>query len=78
VGGLNFQVEHHLFPRVCSIHYPKISPIVEEVARKHGVPFHSNPTLIGAIASHLRMLRQLGNPSTAGVLAPQMQVIQPS
>lgn len=39
VGGLNFQVEHHLIPRVCSIHYPAISPIVEEVAAKYGIPY---------------------------------------
>lgn len=60
VGGLNFQVEHHLFPRVCSVHYPAISPIVERVARRHDIPYHSQPTLRAAIASHRRMLRRLG------------------
>lgn len=65
VGGLNFQIEHHLFPRVCSIHYPAISPIVEEVARKHGIPYHHHPTLRAAIASHYRMLKQLGRPQMA-------------
>ena len=70
VGGLNFQVEHHLFPRVCSVHYPQISPIVEEVATRHGIPFHSHDTLRAAIASHMRMLRQLGNPATQPVAAP--------
>lgn len=67
VGGLNFQVEHHLFPKICSIHYPAISPIVEEVAKKHGIPFHTQPTLRAAIASHLRMLKQLGSPEAAAV-----------
>lgn len=60
VGGLNFQIEHHLFPRVCSIHYPAISPIVEEVATKHGLPYHHNETFRGAVASHCRVLRELG------------------
>jgi linoleoyl-CoA desaturase len=60
VGGLNHQIEHHLFPRVCSAHYPAISPIVEEVARKHGMPYYQNPTLFAAIRSHHRMLKQLG------------------
>lgn len=69
VGGLNFQVEHHLFPRICSIHYPAISPIVEEVARKHGVPFNSHPTLGAAIASHVRMLKLYGNPPAPAVAA---------
>ena len=65
VGGLNFQVEHHLFPTVCSVHYHKISPIVEEVARKHGVPFNDNPTFREALGSHFRMLHRLGQPATA-------------
>ena len=60
VGGLNFQVEHHLFPRTCSVHYPAISPIVEEVAREYGVPYNAQPTLSAAIASHYRMLKRLG------------------
>ena len=70
VGGLNFQVEHHLFPRICSIHYPAISPIVEAVATKHGIPYHSHPTLTAAIASHLRMLKALGNPQPESHLQP--------
>ena len=67
VGGLNFQVEHHLFPKVCSIHYPAISSIVERVARDHGVPYHAHETFIDAIKSHLKMLKYLGDPS--GVVA---------
>lgn len=60
VGGLNFQIEHHLFPKICSVHYPAISPIVKEVAEKHGVPYHVNRTFFGAVASHYRMLKHLG------------------
>lgn len=60
VGGLNYQVEHHLFPKVCSIHYPAISGIVHEVATKHGVPYHEQPTLFAAIRSHRAMLKRLG------------------
>ena len=62
VGGLNFQIEHHLFPKVCSIHYPAISPIVQKVAEEYGVPYHHHPTFRAAIASHFRMLKKLGNP----------------
>ena len=62
VGGLNFQIEHHLFPKVCSIHYPAISPIVEQVAQKYDIPYHHHPRLSGAIASHYRMLKQYGEP----------------
>ncbi len=63
IGGLNFQIEHHLFPDVCSIHYPQISPIVEEAARRHHVPYHSHATLRQAIASHYRTLKKFGNPA---------------
>jgi linoleoyl-CoA desaturase len=70
VGGLNFQIEHHLFPKVCSIHYPAISPIVEQVAKEHGIPYHQHPTLKEAVASHLRMLKALGRPETVSEPVP--------
>jgi len=60
VGGLNFQVEHHLFPRTCSVHYPAISRIVEAVARRHGVAYNSQPTFRAAVRSHYVMLRRFG------------------
>jgi len=62
VGGLNYQIEHHLFPQTCSIHYPAISGIVKETAEEHGVPYYDQPTLFGAMGSHYRMLKQLGEP----------------
>lgn len=62
VGGLNFQIEHHLFPKTCSIHYPAISPIVEEVAKKYGVPYNIHDTFRDAIASHYRTLKKFGDP----------------
>jgi linoleoyl-CoA desaturase len=60
VGGLNFQVEHHLFPEVCHVHYPALAGIVEATCLAHGVPYHSQPTLRAAIAAHYRFLRSLG------------------
>ena len=60
VGGLNYQIEHHLFPKTCSAHYPAISTIVKETALKYGVPYHDQPTLMFAVRSHLRMLKKLG------------------
>ena len=62
VGGLNFQVEHHLFPRVCHVHYPMLRSIVMSVAARHGVPYHCHPTLTAALRSHLRQLRELATP----------------
>ncbi|HYF33444.1 MAG TPA: acyl-CoA desaturase [Chitinophagaceae bacterium] len=60
VGGLNYQVEHHLFPRVSHIHYPAISRIVRKACEKFNIPYNEYPTMTAAIASHFRMMRQLG------------------
>jgi len=62
VGGLNFQIEHHLFPYICHIHYPKIAPIVEKTAKEFGYPYNLKPTFIQAIRSHIRRLKELGRP----------------
>jgi linoleoyl-CoA desaturase len=63
IGGLNLQVEHHLFPKFSHVHYPAIAPIVEEVSRSFGVRYPSHPTLGAAIASHRRFLREMGHSS---------------
>lgn len=60
VGGLNYQVEHHLFPQICHIHYKSIAPIVEATAKEFGVPYKSKDTFFEALADHARMMRQLG------------------
>ena len=60
MGGLNYQIEHHLFPKTCSAHYPAISSIVKETAAKYGVPYHDQPTLMYAVRSHVKMLRKYG------------------
>jgi fatty acid desaturase len=60
IGGLNFQIEHHLFPRVCHAHYPALSKIVERVCLKHGVRYVAHATAGKALRSHYRWLRLLG------------------
>lgn len=62
VGGLNYQVEHHLFPKVCSRHYPKIAPMVEGLVRQYGLPYNQHATFRQAVASHFRMLRKFSRP----------------
>jgi len=59
-GGLNMQIEHHLFPYICHTHYRQISKIVEQTAKEFGVPYIDNPTFLGAIASHYRILKKFG------------------
>lgn len=65
-GGLNRQVEHHLLAKICHVHYPQLAPIVAEVARAHGLPYHENPTFFQALASHFRTLQRFGRPTMAG------------
>ncbi len=60
LGGLNFQVEHHLFPRICHIHYPEISRIVEQTCLDCGVPFRCHRSFLSGVASHYRWLRRMG------------------
>jgi len=60
LGGLNYQVEHHVLPDVCHIHYKKLSKIVSETALEFGMPYHVKKTFFGAIKDHTKMLRQLG------------------
>lgn len=59
-GGLNTQVEHHLFPNICSIHYRKIAKIVDETAAEYNVPYLDYPTFGAALKSHYRFLKKLG------------------
>jgi linoleoyl-CoA desaturase len=62
LGGLNRQIEHHLFPKVCHIHYGRISKIVKQTALEYGIPYLENPTFIAALTSHYRMLKSMGAP----------------
>ena len=60
IGGLNFQIEHHLFPRMCHTHYPAITGIVKQVCDRHGVRHTTHATARLALGSHYRWLRALG------------------
>src|SRR5262249_32613304 len=60
LGGLNFQVEHHLFPHICHVHYPAMANIVEATCREYGVSYAEHPTFLSGLASHYRWLRKLG------------------
>lgn len=61
IGGLNFQIEHHLFPNICHVHYPKLSLIVRRAAHQWGIPYQVEPTFVSALVTHGRMLRKLGS-----------------
>lgn len=60
VGGLNYQVEHHLFPKISHIHYPKLSPLVAETCKEFGIDYHYFPTFASALKSHFVTLHDFG------------------
>lgn len=60
VGGLNFQVEHHLFPRISHVHYPAIAEIVRQTAEEFNIPYLENKTFLKAVRSHLATLHRFG------------------
>ncbi len=68
VGGLNFQVEHHLFPNICHVHYKKISEIVKKTAEEFELPYNSYKTFYKALAEHTKMLKALGQNDWAPAL----------
>lgn len=65
VGGLNFQIEHHLFPGICHVHYPQLARIVERACRKQRVRYNAHRTLFSSIRSHYLFLQQMGRPVPA-------------
>jgi linoleoyl-CoA desaturase len=65
MGGLNFQIEHHLFPKVCHIHHRNISKIVKQTVVEFQLPYNEYKTLPNAVFSHYKMLKGLGQPCLA-------------
>ena len=60
VGGLNFQIEHHLFPKISHVHYPEISEIVKAVCMEYQLQYIEYPTMRKAVVAHVRFLKQMG------------------
>lgn len=67
VGGLNYQIEHHLFPKISHVHYPVISKIVEDVCKEFGLRYAAHRTFLSAVRSHYRWITEMGR-------APQLAV----
>ena len=64
LGGLNFQVEHHLFHKICHVHYPALSKLVEEACEEFGIQYNQHKTFISAVGSHARFLVEMGRPTS--------------
>ena len=64
LGGLNFQIEHHLFPRISHVNYPAISKLVEQTCRDFGVTYTEHRSFREGVTAHFRWLRRMGMPNT--------------
>ena len=69
-GGINFQIEHHLFPTLCHVHYPSIQAVVKQVCAEHDLPYNEYPTVCAAYASALRVLLRSNAPEEGSSRPP--------
>ncbi|MCA9668017.1 MAG: acyl-CoA desaturase [Myxococcales bacterium] len=69
LGGLNYQVEHHLFPKISHVHYPAVAEVVREVCLRHHVAYREHVTLWDALTAHARHLRDMGHASAVAASA---------
>jgi linoleoyl-CoA desaturase len=77
LGGLNFQIEHHLFPRVCHVNYPAISNLVEQTCRDFGVRYGEHSSFRAGLSSHFRWLRRMGARTAGSPQSSRMLVVAP-
>ncbi|MFN3490157.1 MAG: fatty acid desaturase family protein, partial [Emticicia sp.] len=61
IGGLDYQVEHHLFPNISHIHYPAIASIVKNTAEDFGIVYNNKYSFTKGLQSHIKMLHNLGH-----------------
>ncbi len=69
VGGLNYQIEHHLFPRISHVHYPALSEIVKAKCEEFGIDYNESPTMWTATLSHIKLMKELGKKPVVAVAA---------
>ncbi len=72
LGGLNYQIEHHLFPDICHVHYPAISKFVQQTVKEFDLPYYAFPSFGAAVASHFRHMKEMG--SAKDLKVEKMQV----
>lgn len=68
IGGLNYQVEHHVLPDVCHVHYKNLTKIVSDTAQEFGMPYHVKKSMFQAICAHTKMLRLLGEKQEVSIV----------
>jgi linoleoyl-CoA desaturase len=76
VGGLNYQIEHHLFPRIAHVHYPQISRVVRQVCEERGITYVEHTTFRKAVGAHIRHLRTMGAAPRIVVSLPDLSPVE--
>ena len=69
LGGLNYQVEHHLFPSMPGPSLRHAQALVREFCRQHGLPY-CQASLVGSYAQALRHLNTVGRPPSSAPDTP--------
>lgn len=59
-GGFNHHVTHHLFPGICHVHYPKLTPIIAQTCREYGLDYRHESSFLNAYFAHYRLLKNNG------------------
>ena len=59
-GGLNHQIEHHIFPNISHVHYGKIAQIVKQTAEECNLPYYEYKSMRSAVIAHFKHLKDLG------------------
>ncbi|RPI22912.1 MAG: acyl-CoA desaturase [Acidobacteria bacterium] len=75
LGGLNFQIEHHLFPRICHVHYPEISKIVEATCVEFGISYLAFPSIFAAVKAHVKHLKAMGRAPVSSPAPGEPQIV---
>jgi linoleoyl-CoA desaturase len=70
IGGLNFQIEHHLFPRICHLHYPALARLVEATCKEFEVRYTAQESFLAGVKSHFRWLRRMGMARPRAAIPP--------
>lgn len=75
VGGLNYQIEHHLYPNICHVHYRHIAPIVKQTALEYGLPYYEDSTFAKALLEHAKSLKEFGQKPTEKVVVKEDEIV---
>ena len=72
---IGLQIEHHLFPRICHVHYPKIAPVVKEFCDEKNIPYVHFPTIVDNVKACIKHLTDMGENETPGSVVIEKKIL---